>query len=481
MVPLLHCGGWFARPRRCLPAAILLSLLLTLAISAQTDNGKDPVFSTVPFDEWVAQGDHVDIPWKMKISAAQLDEQQRFAVTVTITVDGKHLTKRDLGNSQARDAASSAGDELLMLMQIEDNQGRVYQGHASVPIGDVERDVHRTEFVYTHSALVTPGDYRFTLALLHRGSGDHDLGHGALHVAPLRSDPLPNLWEDTPPVEIIGKESGMEEWFHPGLTGHLHLPLATSRPVRIEVLVNLPKSRSASEYYRQCVSGLLAQMRVLAEMELRNGVLNITLLDAQHRRAVTLARHDRSLDWSELKAALEQANPNVINVRHLGTTGEEAEFLAAEVRRRLQRDDSGADERRSAPLPILIILSTPATIGRDAANKPASFDETHDGSVYLLRYHPPIKRMPPPGGGPISIAELDSIPDYDITGSQISGLPRFGRGTPTPKPPQGPISDEKTTSLQEILKSLKPRILDVETPLQFREALAAILEDLSRM
>src|ERR1035441_9452133 len=126
MGSLLHCGGRLARHRLSLFAPALFSLLLASAWSAQRDNTKDPVFSTAPCDQWVAQGDHVDIPWKVKVSTPQLDNHQRLLVTVTISVDGKHLARR------------SPGGELLMLMQIEDRQGHVYQGHASVPLSDID-------------------------------------------------------------------------------------------------------------------------------------------------------------------------------------------------------------------------------------------------------------------------------------------------------------------------------------------------------
>ena len=469
MRPLLHCGVWFAR--RLYPLA---PLLFPFLLAAQTDNFKDPIFSTVPFDQWVAQGDHVDIPWRVKLSTPQLDDHQRFLVTVTITVDGKHLS-RSLPNG-----------ELLMLMQIEDSQGRVYQGHAVEQLGDMGKDLRRADIVYTHSALVIPGDYRFTLAMLHRGGadqsqGDYDLGHATLHVAPLKNDPLPNAWEGTTPVEIIGKESDMEEWFHPDLTANLHLPLATRRPVRIELLVTLPRSRSAGEYYRQCMSALVAQMKVLSGIELSNGSIRITLLDAQHRGVVALSRHDRSLDWKELKPALEKSNPNVIDVRHLGTHGEEAEFLAAEVRRRLQPDsgqDSTNDERSAEPLPVLIFLSVPAGIGTEAG-KPVALGELHDASAYLVRYHPVV-----------AIREMvDAANETSTAGSGINSMSGndvglrqgLGRQTvPMPNAPRGG-SDEKTITLQEVLRPLKPRIFDVDNPAQFREALAAILEEISRL
>jgi hypothetical protein len=413
----------------------------------------------------------------MKISAPQLDDHQRFLVTATITIEGKHLAKLPASLSPAKDATPSAGGELLMMMQIEDSQGHAYQGHVAVPLSDIQQDVRQADIVYTQSALVIPGDYRVTLAMLHRGSGDHDLGHLTVHVAPLKSDPLANPWDGSPAVEIIGKEGWMEEWFHPDVTGHLHLPVDSHRPVRIELLLNVPRSRFAGEYYRQCMSGLLAQLKVLSQMEVRNGSMNVTLLDVQHRSAVALSRHDRALDWNEVKAALEKANPNVISVHSLGNGSEEAEFLAAEVRRRLQADSIG-DERSPSPLPILIVLSAPAVLGRDSSGKPVSFADVHEGNVYLLRYHPSIALQEMRDGGTSGGAEVDSVPELDFGGRRQAAPPRT---LPMPSAPQGPFPEERTTTLHEMLKSLKPRIFDVNNPLQFRETLAALLEEISRM
>jgi hypothetical protein len=478
---LLHCEDWLEWGRHpCRPstrrALSVTAFCLTLAFAAfgqtdpKKDPSKDPIFSTVPFDRWVAQGDHVDIPWKVKNSPPQLDDHQRFLVTVTITIDGKNLARLPGSSAQLPDSSANGG-ELLMLMQIEDSQGHTFQGHTPVPLSEVTQDLRRSDVTYTQSALLIPGDYRVTLAMLHRASSAHNLAHLTVHVPPLKNDPLANPWEGTPAAEIIGKESEMEEWFHPDLTGRLHLPVEPHRPVRIELLLNAPKSRSAGEYYRQCMSGLLGQLKVLSQMDVRNGIMNITLLDVQHRRAVALSRRDGNLDWNELKPALEKANPNVIDVHALGNGSEESEFLAAEVRRRLQAS-SLADERSTAPRPILIVLSAPTMLGKDSSGKLPSFGEVHEGNVYLVRYRPSI-----------ALQELrDAVADSDSS----SGFDARGRGgpprsLPMASAPSGPYPDEKAIPLHDVLKPLKPRIFDVSNPSQFRETLAAILEELSKM
>jgi hypothetical protein len=490
MRPLPNCGGWSGRRWLSVPVLVLYAVALNLAanpaaatpkVAARDD--KDKVFSEIPFAQWLEQGDRVDIPWKVKIDPPQLDDQQRFLVTANVTLDGKHLAKRP------------PGGELLMLMQIEDSQSHVYQGHASMPLKDMDKDIKRAELNYIHSALVVPGDYRITLAMLVRGNGDRNLSdynlvRSTLHVAPLKDDPLPHAWDGMKPVEILGKETEMEGWFHPDFTGRLHLPVESRKPVRVELLVNLPRSRSGV-YYRQSMRGLLPELKALSQMELRNGVMNITLLDVQHRRAVAVSRRGESLEWDELKAALDQANPNTIDVRALQTGGQEADFVVTEMRRRLQNNFASGDERRSEPAPVLIVLTTPAVFGRDAEGLSGSLEDIHEANVFLVDYHPTFPRMMMPVRGrgmPGSYPGMpgpplnDNLPDYDVTNRMPRRYPpAMTPLPPAPTPRQASSPTMQMETISELMRPLKPRIFTVENPWQFRVALAAILEDIARM
>jgi hypothetical protein len=63
------------RHSRCFPVLILSAFSCFTLTPAARAQKADPLFSTVPFDQWVAQGDHVDIPWKTKIYRALLDDE----------------------------------------------------------------------------------------------------------------------------------------------------------------------------------------------------------------------------------------------------------------------------------------------------------------------------------------------------------------------------------------------------------------------
>jgi hypothetical protein len=115
----------------------------------------------------------------------------------------------------------------------------------------------------------------------------------------------------------------------------------------------------------------------------------------------------------------------------------------------------------------LIFLGTPGSLGT-AAGKNVSLGELHEANAYLVRYHPPValRQM-------METAEANA----DSDGRRRRGA---SQALPMPDAPRGE-PDEKTTAFQDVLRALKPRIFDVDNPAQFREALAAILEDISKM
>ena len=470
-------GDWSGQHLCCfltLTLSTLFSVLLTPAVRAQK---ADPLFSTVPFGQWVAQGHHADIPWKVKIRPTELGNDQRLVVAIDITVDGYNLAHRP------------PGGELVTLIQIEDSQGRIYQDHGVISLKHLNRDVRRADIVFMHRAMVMPGDYHLTLALLHAASGDHDLMRETIHVEPLKKDPLPSSWEGLPPVEIFGREDGMEMWFHPEMTGRLRIPVENHLPVRIELMVNLPPW--SGYLYSVCMRTLIPQLKALSEMGLRNGVINITLLDVPHRQAIPITRQGQPLDWRALKTGLDKANPNMVDVRALGQQVPAADFLSEEIRQRIAEQAAGAAGAEEKSRLILIVVGVSEQYGIAPSWKPAVLNNVAVEEAYLIRDFPPFNelqsplgpndlanasRMQPPidrgAGAPIRITLDSEIP-------VPNGAPR--RLLVPRRPPWNLPERKGFISLQDVLNSVKPRVFTVKSPLQFREALSAILEDISHL
>lgn len=422
--------------------------------SAQTD-GRDSYFASSHFDEWVAQGDHVSIPWKIALSKPVLDFHQRLRVAATVTVDGKNLANRGVAG------------ELAMFVQFEDSAGKVAQVHAIVALRELSKDLRKADFIYQQEALVAPGNYRVTIAMHYSGTQEHNLGHLPLHVEPLAGDPLPGAWQDLPSVEILSnKEGPPAEWFRPDIEGSLNLRVENRLPMRVSLFMVLPSGRPSGTIYRDYMNALLPEFKIFSQWRIANGNLNLSFIDVS-KHSVSDVSAPRI--WSGVQSALEQNNPNVIDVRSLATRGGEAEFFVNEVSMRLKGATSSSDERSVEPMPVMIILGGPLLLGKGVGWIPPQIEAGKDYRIYYLRYVPQMLRqriMRSPG----------MLPEPMSAESRDMNLrPREGPG---PLPPSMTVPE--TLSLEDTLKPLHVQVLEVNSPEHFRQAMATILAELSQ-
>jgi len=429
------------------------SSLLILAIALASSAGpaqdiRDPIFSTVPFDRWLSGGDRGQIPFKGNLgSILDIGLFQRLQLTVNISVDGREIAKRP------------ASGQLLMFLQFTDSAGHVFQGHGSTELKDMTATIKEADLLYSPNVLVLPGDYQLAMAVFHTETGEHGLSRKSVHVPAVKDDPLPAAWQDLPPVEFPSATDAPDTWFQPSLTGRLHLPLETRNPVRIELLMILPGVGSSGGYRDRIMMTLVSAFRTLSQIGVGNGSLTATVLDLTRRRVSyeQALAPPRDLDWSRLGPALGGANANVIDVESLENRGKSVEFFVKEIGRRIESKEPAPPARR-----ILMILSAPMEFASGT-----EMPSIHLGSpavdVYYFRMHAPAGRrpavMPPPsrGGG----RNRGGFP-----GGERSRRDRFG--------------GEAEDSLEATLRPLKPRRFDLRIPVEFRRALATMLEEIAR-
>jgi hypothetical protein len=378
--------------------------------------------------------------------------------------------------------------------------------------------VRQAEIVYTHRALVTPGGYRFTLAMLDTATGGHNLETTTVRVEPIKRDPLIDSWEGLPPVEILGLEKEPDVFFHPDLTGRLHLPAANRMPVRVELLVEMPNWLGHQFYWtRASLNALIPQLKALSEIRLRNGVMNITLFWTRNGQT-PVTRNGQALDWGRLRSILDRryyTGANVINVgayqppvsqpivRRSGVDLTSAQLLTELIRNRLADKASGSPlpasnavgrepgtEPRIEPRLFLIVLAIHRVDLKKLAWKPEPLNQTAVERAYLIQDYPQVTdEMNTPGPSNVEYSEL---PDVYATPPASGGFPQavFVAGSgmasrtapPAEKPPWEQVPTlQKTISLQEIVESLNPRNFNVKNPSHFRDALGEILRDISRM
>ncbi len=428
----------------CVPAA----LLAALPAFAQTTPGSfsDPAFSTIPFDHWLTEASQTRFQWSAKIVDVRLSNMQRISARVDIVIDGNELAHR-------RDSKG----ELALFIQFSDGDHRVFQSHGAVELKNATEEAAKSNFVYSQSVLVTPGDYRVDIAILDTNNKDHATLTRTVHVAPLKNDPLPDAMTGLPEVEFAQGEDPPDVWYQPLLTGQLHLPVEMKRAVPIEVLANASPSSIGPRFRRgelnsRILADLLPGLKVISQIQLSQGEMNISMIDLTRRQVLFQQKHvdlkTKPLDWSKLRPALLEADPNKIDVHQLTDSHQNPQFFVEQVRRRLKSE---------APL---IILSGPIAFAPSDDRRPIELEDKVQPRVFYLRFHPlPVRR------------NIDE---------------RFGRennrrGVMRDQSPNGLLTQEPPDSLTALLKPLLPHVYEIYSPEQFRKALAEIMMAISRM
>lgn len=425
-------------------SSLWLHVAFTLAFASRSmaqGSAADPVFANIPFEKWLESREPAQIRWTPRIMPATLSVHQRFRTRVVIEVDGNEVATR------------AGKGHLLMLTQFTDASGRTYQTHQAIGLKGVKENASAVRFVYMQDAFVIPGDYRVALGVFDSATGEHSSIRKTLHVGALRNDPLPGAWRDLPPVEFFSVGEPPDNWFLSDVSTKLSLPLESRRPVRIEVLVN----RSPSEYAGSRIgratsanlSALLPALKVLSQIEVRNGSLDVAVLDITRRSVVFEQQAVRELDWPRLKTALAEGNPNVIDVHALETRNQNAQFFVSEISRRMK---ASAESPR-----VLIVLSAPMAFAAGEDLRPIDTPKNPNCPIFYIRYSQ----------------------RWRGSGSAL-GSPPMGRGG-SPIPPMPRPQAGWADMLVRTLKPLDARVFDVETPEQFRKALGIVFTAISEM
>ncbi|MCX6625304.1 MAG: hypothetical protein NTY38_30435 [Acidobacteria bacterium] len=416
---------------------LLLSFLLAAVPRLIAQGGvRDPAFSRVPFDEWLQGRNETPMRWSLSVDRAMLSYHQRLMVRCELRIDGKELLRR------------SREGHLAIFVQIEDPAGALYQDHGLIDLSKLKEGGKTDYLSYSQFLFVLPGEYRADVALFDTATREHSVREEKFRVSALRDDPLSDAWRDLPPVQFLSSTEAPDLWYQPALPGRLSLPVTPRRPLQIEVLANLTPSERLSASLRvrdRNLSILIPALKTISQIDCSGSTLNAALLDLSRRRIPFREANVRNLDWLRMKQAFAEVDPATIDIKSLEDRSRSASFFVREV------------ESRIAPSRVVIVLSRPVTFVTSQDARPAAEPAA---SGYRLFY---IRLLPPPPPARFSSPE-DSLRRgrRSFQGRMPGGLDRFDQLAP-------------------LLKPLGPRVFDVETPAQFRKALAAILAEIERM
>lgn len=421
-------------------SAILLLSLAAAAFSLLAAGGSpDPVFAPLPFETWLAQTEQAHIHWTARVSPAELTNYQRLSTRVEIEVDGPELAKRR-GKGQ-----------FLMLVQFNDDHGGVWQFHQSIDLARIPEGMKAGDATYSQSFFLLPGEYRLDMAVYDTVTREHSLIKRRLRVLPLRSDPLPGAWTGLPAVESIPGDEPPNSWYLP-YAGRLRLAVEPQHPVEIDLVVNLTPSErlsgSAGALDRN-LSYLLPIFRVLSQIEWRNAVLNVALLDLAHHHVAFHQEDVHRIEWRRARRSLADLNPGIIDVRSLEQRRFSAGFFLNEIA-------AGIREPRPSPRRVVIIISSPVEFQSGQDLNPIDLAARPDFRVYYFRYQP----QPQP---------------------VFAGRPIGRKSYATRRLPQHPVFVPEPDQLVPLLKPVDPHLYDLTTPEQVRHALAGMMSEISKM
>jgi hypothetical protein len=427
----------------------VLLLAALMVVPAFADIGfRDPEFSKYPFEKWLSDSRQAQIHWSVVVAPAELSTHQRMILRVMARVDGRELEKR-------RSAGGFVG-----LIEYTDSAGHVWQNHASIDTARLHTAMQQQYLEINFYAFVLPGDYSVSLGVCDPKTMEHSVAVRKLHVSGLKTDPLPDSWAGLPPVDIVpGSRETPDVWYLPEVGTQLNLPVETKRPVHVQVLLNAtPTQRAAGSMaaMRENMSVLVPALKILTQMRLKNGTIDVAMIDLTHRKVPFAQSQVAGLDWSLLRRYFLDTKPGIIDIHTLEAQTRMLGFFEDEVRQRLTPPKDGAT-------PVVIVLSGPAFFeDQDPVTPPP--DAANAGRLFYIRYRTiPMRRNPPtrmpPGrfGGRYPVGSL-ALAD---SGALI--------------PPM------KEDDLQKTAEPLNARLFDAASALQFRRILAAVIEQISRM
>lgn len=412
------------------PLVILYFALTSLAHAFQQNNGKPELnpFERLPFQQWIAQGKVEQLPWKASVFLIGLTNHQRLVARVVMQVKAKAAHRKD----------SEGNGQIVGLLQLTDSAGKTYRRYGKVDVGEVNVELNGKDLVDYWDAFVLPGDYTVDFALYHTATGEHNFVEKKLFVPPLKNDPLPEAWRDLPPVEFVdpAKPPDRETFFHPEIKAKLYLPLATRTPVDLEMLFDLTPSElfhgSQSRFTRYLI-GAVPTLKLFSQIAVQNGSLDIAMVDLMGKQVTFEQKNLKTLDWPELKKALNTTAPATINVRTLELRHPTPAFLRDELSRRINSEEARPDGNKPVQVFVIFTSSLNDYSFKDLEQKP--LPENCTCRVYYLEY------------------------DFSRMNFEFSD----------------------TGNVEKMLRPLKTKSFRIHSPDDMRRALAAILQEVSQM
>lgn len=445
----------------------LAALALLLACSRPAPSQEvAPAFRDLPVSQWLAEGDRHDIPSKVTFAPARLLFDQRHLVEVRVRVDTDRLQK------------TSVHRHLYLVLTAADASGHWLHDTNGMDFELTQPLDRNKELEFVGRMLVRPGRHLFALILYDSVLGQRSVMRSWVRVPDIRHDPLPEVGREFPEVEFLpnaggsdqnapthpvrepdakpprdgvarrgsGRRRGRDVAFPPAdiprdsgspepptSDSGGRIPVAAANPLEIDVLVDFTPSwqfAGSAPAYRHAASVFRQVTHMLSLLQPEPGCVRLTGIDVLGQRVLFEGMDGNHVEWSRVDAALAGVNPATVDVASLQGRTRMAEFFRAQVTRLLQQPDAGClYGNGQGPLQRVYVIAA-------------------SGIVF-------------PNG-------TQRVPVDPMPGSEVRMY--YLRATLA--------RDAVWDDMEKIVRPLHPRLLTIDTPLQFRKALATIVTDL---
>ena len=286
---------------------------------ASTDLGRpasaqEPRKIDLPYKQWLREPNHADIPWHIRVLPARLTLGQRQLLRILVTVSARKLQKR------------SARRDLHFLVKAADAQENWYDdesyGHFVV-----EKEITSSdEIEFSGDLLVRPGRYLLALMMFDTVLGERNVARRWVTVPEVKHDPLPGIDRRLPPVGFLPMEMGVLA----AEDDRLSLPVHTTRPVQVDIVVNFSPSAvytGHTRVYRRNLAAFLQIANVLSQLEPERGCVRLSGIDVLGLRVLFERLDAAHLDWEKIYDAVGAVNPSVVDVDTLQGQKQTAAFF----------------------------------------------------------------------------------------------------------------------------------------------------------
>src|SRR5689334_23012703 len=407
----------------------VFALLAGMAIPARAQEvTAESAFADAPFDQWQAEGQREQVPWQVQMLADKLSFHQRLIATIKVQVPGPELLKRN------------HDERILLLVEVRNGEGVSSRNYGLLELNNLKPEVKRSDVEFSWQAFAVPGQYEVSVALWDKKSGEHNFMRRLFHVDAYKGDPLPGMWRGLDAFEFWStKRDGPEYMFHSDVEGRLHLPLATKRPVHLEVLLDLTPSaeifRGNIGHYNRYLSEALPIFKDFSQITMTNGSRGAAVLDLVQRRIPFEQSDGKDLDWPSLSKAFSPDNgPGVVSVKDLQNRKQTPVYLREEIVRRLGSASGTAGKPGERPLHVFVVIASPVELYAFPALPAIETGNEEDCRIYYV--------------------QVEFFERRGVAGG--------------------------TGNVEKMLKPLKMRTFHVQSPDDVRQALAKTLEEVGR-